>query len=89
VDRWRDAVHLGWAKSRAKSDDVNWSELLALPGTWTPPMLPVKGADIVAAGFAPGPKVGQVLAALEDWWVASDFTPTKDDLLARVGRYKD
>jgi poly(A) polymerase len=89
VERWHDAVHLGWAKSRAKSDDVNWSELLALPGTWTPPVLPVKGADIVAAGFAPGPKVGQVLAALEDWWVASDFTPTKDDLLARVGRYKD
>jgi poly(A) polymerase len=89
VERWRDAVHLGWAKSRAKSDDVKWSELLALSGTWTPPVLPVKGADIVAAGFAPGPKVGQVLSALEDWWVASDFAPTKNDLLARVGRYKD
>ena len=89
TERWRDAVHLSWAKSRAKSDDVNWSELLALPETWMPLELPVKGADIVAAGFAPGPEVGQVLAALEDWWVASDFTQTKNDLLARVGRYKD
>ncbi len=89
VERWRDAAHLSWANSRAKYDDVNWSELLSLPEICTPLELPVKGADIVAAGFAPGPKVGQVLAALEDWWVASDFTPTKDDLLARVGRYKD
>jgi poly(A) polymerase len=89
VARWHDAVRLSWAKSRAKSDDVNWSELLAVPETWMPFELPVKGADIVAAGFAPGPKVGQVLSALEDWWVASDFAPTKNDLLARVGRYKD
>jgi hypothetical protein len=30
-----------------------------------------------------------VLAALEDWWVACDFQPSKDDLLARLGRYKN
>jgi poly(A) polymerase len=89
VERWRDTVHLNWAKSRAKSDDLNWSELLNLSETWTPVELPVKGADILVAGFAPGPKVGQVLAALEDWWVASDFQPSKNDLLARIGRYKD
>jgi poly(A) polymerase len=89
VERWWDIVHLYWAKSRAKSADVNWSGLLALPEIWLPPELPVKGADILAAGFAAGPQVGQVLAALEDWWVASDFQPSKDDLLARLGRYKD
>ncbi len=89
VGNWRDAVHLSWARSRAKRDSLEWSELLALPDVWTPSELPVKGAHILAAGFAPGPKVGEVLAALEDWWVASDFVPTRDDLLARVGRYKD
>jgi poly(A) polymerase len=49
----------------------------------------VKGTDLIAVGFNPGPKMGQVLTALEDWWVANDFTPTRQDLLARVGRYKD
>jgi poly(A) polymerase len=89
IENWRDAVHLSWVRSRAKTDDMVWSELLAQPALWLPPALPVKGADILAAGFAPGPKVGRVLAALEDWWVASDFQPSKDDLLARLGRYKD
>ena len=42
-----------------------------------------KVETLLAAGIAPGPKLGQVLAALEDWWVASDFIPSKQDLLAR------
>ena len=86
---WRDAVHLSWAKSRAKMDDVAWLELLDLSSQWVPPKFPLKGADILSSGFAAGPQVGQVLSALEDWWVASDFAPTKDDLLARVGRYNE
>jgi poly(A) polymerase len=89
VGNWRDAVHLSWARSRAKRDSLEWSELLALPDVWMPSEFPVKGSDILAADFEPGPKVGEVLAALEDWWVASDFKPRREDLLARVGRYKD
>jgi poly(A) polymerase len=84
---WRDGVHLSWAKSRAKMDDAGWLTLLALPEQWRAPAFPLTGADVLAAGLAPGPKVGQVLSALEDWWVASDFVPTRDDLLARMGRY--
>lgn len=86
---WRDAVRLNWARSRAKMDDGLWQELLDLPAQWTAPVLPVKGADLLAAGLAPGPLLGQVLSKLEDWWVASDFAPAKDDLLARVGRYRE
>jgi poly(A) polymerase len=86
---WRDAVRLSWARSPAKLDDQSWSELLALPDVWKPPRFPISGEDILERGLTPGPKVGQVLGALEDWWVASDFGPTRDDLLARVGRYRD
>ena len=88
VAAWRDAVHLSWAKSRTKMDDAGWLALLELPEQWAVPVFPLKGADLLSAGFAAGPKMGQVLVALEDWWVASDFQPSKDDLLARVGRYK-
>ena len=86
---WRDAVHLSWAKSRAKMDDASWLALLALPQQWHLPVFPLKGADLLSAGFAAGPRVGQVLVALEDWWVASDFQPSKDDLLVRLGRYRE
>jgi poly(A) polymerase len=89
VHQWRDMVLLSWARSPAKMDDVAWLELLDLSWRWVPPKFPLNGADILSAGFAAGPKLGQVLAALEDWWVASDFTPTRDDLLARVGRYRE
>jgi poly(A) polymerase len=86
---WQDAVQLSHAHAKANRDDPQWLALLQLSRTWVPPRLPVTGTDLIAVGLHPGPKMGQVLSALEDWWVANDFTPTRQDLLARVGRYKD
>ena len=86
---WSDAVLLSFAHSKAKANDAKWSALLELANTWVPPRLPVKGTDLIGVGLHPGPKMGQILSALEDWWVANDFTPTRHDLMARVGRYKD
>jgi poly(A) polymerase len=86
---WRDAVHLSLAQSKAKLDDPKWMALLNLTSTWVPPRLPVKGTDLIGVGLHPGPKMGQILSALEDWWVANDFKPTRQELMARVGRYKD
>jgi poly(A) polymerase len=89
AEGWRDAVHLSLAHSKAKLDDPAWLALLELASTWVPPRLPVKGTDLIGVGLHPGPKMGQILSALEDWWVANDFTPTRQDLMARVGRYRD
>ena len=89
AEAWADAVHLSFAQERAKVFDASWQVLLDLPTAWTPPVMPVNGAALLEAGFSPGPKLGQALAALEDWWVASDFSPERDDLLARATRYKD
>ncbi|MFN4358869.1 CCA tRNA nucleotidyltransferase [Sphingopyxis alaskensis] len=44
----------------------------ALKG-WVPPVLPVKGGDIVARGIAAGPDVASILKAVEAAWVAEDF----------------
>jgi poly(A) polymerase len=84
-DAWGDSVHL--ARSHAVRGD--WQPLLNLPDQWQAPVFPIKGADIIAAGIQPGPKVGEILANLEDWWLASDFKPSRDDLLARIGRYSN
>jgi poly(A) polymerase len=81
---WRDVVHVAWAKSRAKSDDAKWQALLDLPQRWPIPKFPVTGKDLLAAGVQSGPVMGDVLQQLEDWWLASDFKPTREELLHRI-----
>jgi poly(A) polymerase len=83
-EAWRDLVHLGWARSAADLNDPAWQDLLALPDRWQPPDFPVSGRDLLARGMAPGPGVGQALARLEDWWLASDFQAGRDELLKRL-----
>jgi poly(A) polymerase len=84
AEAWRDLVHIAWARSEAPRDDARWKELLELPGRWPIPSLPVAGRDLLAAGMSAGPEIGVMLKALEDWWVASDFEPGRDELLKRL-----
>jgi poly(A) polymerase len=77
-------VRLAWAESDATPDDKDWRSLLDLATDWAIPDLPVSGADLIAAGMEPGPLLGAELARLEDWWAASGFMATKEELLARV-----
>jgi poly(A) polymerase len=45
-------------------------------------LFPVSGADLIARGVSsPGPEMGARLSALEDRWVDSNFTLSKDALL--------
>jgi tRNA nucleotidyltransferase/poly(A) polymerase len=83
AEGWRDAVQLAWARSRAPLNDRAWTRLLRLPERWDIPNFPLTGHDLIASGMAPGPELGQVLRRLEDWWVASGFTASKAELLAR------
>jgi poly(A) polymerase len=86
ADTWRDAVHLAWARSRAPIDDMAWKNLLRLADRWSIPKLPVHGKDLIAHGLKAGPELGEALGRLEDWWIASDFKPDREALLARLGR---
>ncbi|MBB4063376.1 CCA tRNA nucleotidyltransferase [Gellertiella hungarica] len=52
------------------------------------PLLPVSGADLIAAGVAPGPKLGEVLSLMESDWVEKNFAPSKDDLLSRLADFQ-
>ena len=81
VATWMDAVHVAWARSHAK---LQWQALLDLPERWPIPKFPVTGKDLLAAGVPSGPKMGEILQQLEDWWVASDFAPTREELLLRI-----
>ena len=86
VYRYRDASIEGLAVAAAH---YNWPrdllmevarEIARLPD----PTLPVAGKDLIEAGMQSGPEVGKTLARLEDVWVKSDFSLTKDELLAQV-----
>jgi poly(A) polymerase len=58
--------------------------LLAKAEKWQKPSFPLTGADVLAAGVAAGPKVGAVLGAIEDEWVAGNFNEGRAKLLARL-----
>lgn len=57
------------------------SALLERSVTWQKPVMPVKGADLLAAGFSAGPEIGEKLALLEERWISSQFRLEKDELL--------
>ncbi len=78
-----DRVKLGWAAGKA-SAAPQWRSLLGLAETWSPPPLPVTGADVAAAGVPKGPLVGEVLREVEAWWIDQDFTDDREQALQRL-----
>jgi poly(A) polymerase len=78
-----DRVKLGWAAGRPSAAG-QWRALLGLAETWTPPALPVTGADVAAAGMVQGPAVGEVLREVEDWWIDQDFLDDREQALVRL-----
>lgn len=80
-----DRVKLAWAATPSTAATPQWMALLALGSTWTAPVMPITGEDVVAAGVPKGPLVGRVLREIEDWWMDHDFT---DDHAAAVEQLK-
>ncbi len=79
---YRGAVLLAWSAAPAPLDDERWGRLFGLPDEWEVPTFPLKGADLLDLGLSPGPGVGEVLDALEQQWIESDFVAGRDTLLA-------
>lgn len=49
---------------------------------WVVPAMPVTGGDLIALGYTPGVAMGDLLRVMERAWVESDFTLSRDALLA-------
>lgn len=58
--------------------------VLDTAASWVRPELPVGGADVIAAGIPPGPRVGAILSQLEQIWIDSDFTMAREELLKEL-----
>ncbi len=87
--RYPAVCRLASALSGAATDDPVWRARLALPDTDPVPAFPVRGADLVAAGVAPGPAVGAALTALERLWAEGDYRAGRDALIARLRDLSD
>jgi poly(A) polymerase len=81
---YRERVLAAWARSGDAFTDPAWRDRYALADRWQPPRLPLGGADIVALGIPPGPRVGELLRALEAWWIAGTFAADEEALRARL-----
>ena len=80
-----DRVRVAWASNAEPRRATQWRTMLAFEGGFVAPRFPVSGNQVIAAGAAPGPAVGAVLAEVERWWVANDFI---DDELSVIERLK-
>jgi len=64
--------------------EAAWLKAVAAAVAWTPHPLPVSGGDVLALGLPPGPRIGQVLATMTDWWIDRAFQPSRAEALAEL-----
>jgi len=65
---------------------VDLEPVLSEAAAWEKPMFPIQGADILKLGVPAGPKVGIILGAVEEWWIAHNFRPTRAECLDEAKR---
>ncbi len=82
ADRFRDLALLVAADGGI--DEARLEALRAVATSWKPPVFPLAGRDVTALGIPPGPRIGQLLAELKDWWEAGDFTADRAACLAHL-----
>ena len=66
--RFTDAILFTAAAEQVEARAV--AAALELARTWTVPRFPLRGADLIKLGLAPGQPVGRILAGIEGRWIA-------------------
>ncbi|HEY3148319.1 MAG TPA: CCA tRNA nucleotidyltransferase [Dongiaceae bacterium] len=77
-DGARDRLLLDWVD---RIDGASGAAALTVIEGWPRPRFPLKGADIVKLGIPEGPRVGEILAKVEAWWIDQDFAPDRASCL--------
>jgi poly(A) polymerase len=68
---FKDRVFLKWSE---EANAAQWRALLELADGWQRPRFTLTGRDVMQAGVPEGPRVGQILGEIEEWWIEHDFT---------------
>jgi len=81
---YRQRVLIAWARSGNAPSSQGWRDRFALAQRWQPPRFPLGGADVMTLGIPSGPRVGELLRGLEEWWIAGDFAADEATLRAKL-----
>jgi len=65
------------------------AEILPLIASWKVPSFPIRGEDVIKLGVPEGREVGEMLQAIEQWWVAGDFKANRAACLKQIHVLKD
>lgn len=57
-------------------------EMHQLFDPWSVPAFPLTGAELLERGVQPGQKLGNLLKAVETWWIAQNFEPNHEECIA-------
>lgn len=76
-----DRLLLDWPEA---DDGIRGRSALELIRAWPKPGFPLAGADILKLGIPKGPRVGEILRAVEEWWIEADFLPDRDACIAQA-----
>ncbi|WP_421782764.1 CCA tRNA nucleotidyltransferase [Kiloniella litopenaei] len=69
----RDGTSFGHENARSRAKIIE---------NWRPVFFPLQGRDLIQSGVEPGPKMGRLLKATENWWIEQSFKPDHDECLA-------
>jgi poly(A) polymerase len=89
-DTVRDLTLLAWAGELSITPRLPagrtqaWIGLLDTCDGWQDVVLPIGGEDVIALGVPEGPRVGELLARVEDWWEDGDYAAGRDDCLEKM-----
>ena len=84
VPAFQDRVRLGWADAPPGANAIPWRMLLSVAQSFERPRFPLSGRDVMAAGVPEGPRVGKILAEIEDWWIDNGFPPDEQALQEKL-----
>ncbi|NDA46326.1 MAG: CCA tRNA nucleotidyltransferase [Alphaproteobacteria bacterium] len=82
-----DGLALLRADLRISATEQEWADLFTQVQTTPEPVLPFRGADLIARGIAKGPQVSQILADLEQEWIAAEFTQDPSAIAAMLDKH--
>ncbi|WP_029040611.1 CCA tRNA nucleotidyltransferase [Cucumibacter marinus] len=85
ADRLRLLVAAAWAKDPGDAAIGRITRMIEQADQFEKPVLPVAGRDLLDRGFEAGPGLGQALSKLEDAWIDSDFTLSRQKLIDLAG----
>jgi poly(A) polymerase len=74
------------AEALAGAAQPDWTALRARLAGLPKPVFPLQGSDVLALGVPPGPRVGALLRAVRDWWVAGGCTAGVAECRAELAR---